>query len=197
MASPRCRSTCAGQTLFLSYKRKLWRLRRDKPTELNIKLWHEDKMINRRIVFLTIMLGFAVGLTAADDPLMGTWKLNVSKSKLAPTRQRNIMRKHEPIQGGMKVTFTGSDANNKATEWSFSAKFDGKEYPVTGQAPFDVISLKRLDPYTVEGTSKKDGHLALAFRWQVSKDGQTLTRTDKRTYPPKQAGTSTETYEKQ
>jgi hypothetical protein len=129
--------------------------------------------------------------------MMGSWKLNPSKSKLAPTRQKNIVRKHEPIPGGMKVSFTGMGENNIATKWTFSAKFDGKEYPVTGQAPFDTVSLKRLDAYTVEGTSKKNGKLALSFRWEISKDGKTLTRTDKRTYPPEQAGTSTETYEKQ
>ena len=154
-------------------------------------------MFARTISLLVVTLGIFAGLLAADDPMMGSWKLNPAKSKLAPTRQRNIVRKHQPIPGGMKVTFTGVDDKGKVTKWEFSAKFDGKEYPVTGQAPFDVVSLKRLNAYTVEGSSKKSGKLALTFHWEVSKDGKTFTRTDKRTYPPEQAGTSAETYEKE
>ncbi|OFW39800.1 MAG: hypothetical protein A3J28_09115 [Acidobacteria bacterium RIFCSPLOWO2_12_FULL_60_22] len=142
------------------------------------------------------VLAFSAGLSAADDPMMGAWKLVPSKSKLTPDRQRNIVRKHEPIPGGMKVSWTGVDDKGKPTDWGFSAKFDGKYYPSTAEA-FDEVALKRVDPNTVEGTSKKNGQQAVTFRWVVSKDGKTLTRSTTRVNPPEQAGTTTEVFEKQ
>ena len=143
------------------------------------------------------LLIFSVWLSAADDPMMGTWKLNPAKSKLPPERQRNIVRKHEPIPGGIRVSWEGIDANGRPTRWGFTAKFDGRDYPSTGESVFDTLSMERPDPYTIVGRSKKDGMLAVEFRWEVSQDGKTLTRTNRRVSPPRQAGTSIEVFEKQ
>jgi len=145
-----------------------------------------------------VLLVFSVLLPAAqDDPMMGTWKLNPAKSKLPAERQRNIVRKHEPIPGGIRVSWEGIDANGRPTRWGFTAKFDGKDYPSTGESVWDTLSMERTDPYTIVGRSKKDGELAVEFRWEVSRDGKTLTRTNRRVRPPEQAGTSTEVFEKQ
>jgi len=131
------------------------------------------------------------------DPMMGTWKLNPAKSNLAPGRQRNIVRKHEPIPGGIRVSWEGIDDAGKPTQWGFTAKFDGKDYPSTGTAVFDTLSMERPDPYTIIGRSKRAGELAVEFRWEVSRDGKTLTRTNKRLLPVDQAGISIEVFEKQ
>ena len=154
-------------------------------------------MFVKTITLVVATFSLSAGLLAADDPLMGTWKLKPSKSQLAPDRQRNIVRKHEPIPGGMKVSWEGVDDKGKPTLWGFEAKFDGKEYPASGDSSFDTLSLKRVDQYVIEGTSKKDGQVAVTFRWEVSKDGKTLTRTQKRFRPPEQAGTSVEIFQKQ
>ena len=143
------------------------------------------------------LLVFLTGLFAQSDPMMGTWKLNAAKSKLPPERQRNIVRLHEPIPGGIRVSWEGVDDKGKPTRWGFTAKFDGKDYPSTGESVWDTLSMTRPDLYTIVGRSLKDGKLAVEFRWEVSKDGKTLTRTNKRFNPPEQAGTSTEIFEKQ
>lgn len=143
------------------------------------------------------LLVFSVAFSAQDDPMMGTWKLNAAKSKLPPERQRNIVRKHEPIPGGIRVSWEGVDNNGQPTRWGFEAKFDGKEYRSTGDSSWDTLSLQRPDRYTIVGRSKKDGKLAVELRWEVSRDGKTLTRTQRRFSPPEQAGTSTEIFEKQ
>ena len=143
------------------------------------------------------LLVFSAVLSAADDPMMGTWKLDPAKSKLPPERQRNIIRKHEPIPGGIRVSWEGIDNNGRPTRWGFTAKFDGKDYPSTGESVWDTLSMERPDPYTIVGRSQKDGKLAVEFRWEVSRDGKTLTRTNRRVRPPEQAGTSIEVFEKQ
>jgi hypothetical protein len=144
-----------------------------------------------------VLLNFPVLLSAQGDPMMGTWKLNPAKSNLPPDRQRNIVRKHEPIPGGIRVSWEGIDDAGKPTRWGFEAKFDGKDYPSVGETVFDALAMERPDTYTILGRSKKDGKLAVEFRWEVSRDGKTLTRTNKRLLPLERAGTSIEIFEKQ
>ena len=64
---------------------------------------------------------------------------------------------------------------------TFSAHYDGKDYRWTVNANFDTIALKRLDAYTVNTINKKDGKRVQTSRIVVSKDGKTLTNTQKGT----------------
>ena len=154
-------------------------------------------MTRTLLAFVLALLVCASWAAAQDDPMMGTWKLNAAKSKLPPERQRNIVRKHEPIPGGIRVSWEGIDSNGQPTRWGFEAKFDGKEYPSTGESSWDTLTLERPDRYTIVGRSKKDGKVAVELRWEVSQDGQTLTRRQQRFSPPEQAGTSIEIFERQ
>ena len=155
-------------------------------------------MFVRTITLVVAALSLSAGLLAADDPFMGTWKQNASKSpQMAPDRQRNVVRKYEPIPNGLKLSWEAIDDKGEVTRWVVEVKFDGKDYPVVGNAGFDTLALKRVDQYTIEGTSKKDGLVAVELRWVVSKDGKTMTRTEKRFRPVERAGTTSEVYEKQ
>jgi hypothetical protein len=59
----------------------------------------------------------------------------------------------------------------------FSPKYDGKDYPATGLPGADTISMKKIDDYTIETVSKKDGKRVMTTRSVVSKDGKTRTTT--------------------
>src|SRR5512141_719024 len=87
----------------------------------------------------------AIGMFGADSSL-GTWKLNVAKSKTIST---NPIKSRTDVyeataDGGVKVTRTEQRADGATHNSSFTFKYDGKEYPVTGQ-PFDTILVKRVD----------------------------------------------------
>ena len=61
--------------------------------------------------------------------------------------------------------------------YSFTYKYDGKEYPVTG-GPFDTISVKRIDANTTSWEVRKTGGKYHATgRTVISKDGKKLTQT--------------------
>lgn len=62
---------------------------------------------------------------------------------------------------------------------SYDAKFDGKEYPVTGDPTHTVVSLKRIDANTVEETDRRMGKVTDEIRIAASKDGKTVEYTDK------------------
>jgi hypothetical protein len=64
---------------------------------------------------------------------------------------------------------------------TYTANFDGKDYPVTGSNNTDTVSLKRLNAQTVEQTSKKGAKVVLKSNWVMSDGGKTLTITSKGT----------------
>jgi hypothetical protein len=62
---------------------------------------------------------------------------------------------------------------------SYDAKFDGKEYPITGDLTQTVVTLKRIDDNTVEETDHRMGKVTDQIRLAASKDGKTVDVTDK------------------
>jgi hypothetical protein len=61
------------------------------------------------------------------------------------------------------------------------ARFDGKDYPITGNADVDTIALTRVDEWTFDATMKRRGKVMTNVRNAVSKDGRTMTVTSKGT----------------
>lgn len=49
--------------------------------------------------------------------------------------------------------------NGKPILTQYTANYDEKDDPVTGNADYDATSLKRIDAYTVEFTRKKAGKI--------------------------------------
>ena len=116
-------------------------------------------------------------VTAAADHWLGTWKLNLARSKynppeLAPKSQTVI---REAVEGGMKLVSDGIDAQGKPTHNEYTAKFDNKDYPWKGQVNADSISLIRLDEEYYESTWKLKGEVTITAQTVVSRDGKTLT----------------------
>ena len=100
-------------------------------------------------------------------------------SPAAPVKNLTVMR--EASDGGVKQTTTGERADGTPINGSYTAKYDGKEYSVTG-APYDVISMKQVNANTYTVTQKKTGgKYNQTGRNVVSKDGKTLTATRKGT----------------
>ena len=125
---------------------------------------------------VTVFLaGFA--LCFAEDANMGTWKLNETKSKLSAGAPKNGTVAYTAAGDKVKVTVDGVDAEGKVTHNEWTGKFDGKDYPVTGDATSDVRSYKRIDDRTLEFTAKKGSNVTLAGRVVVSADGKTRTVT--------------------
>ena len=130
------------------------------------------------------VLGFAIllvggGLWAADNPLLGTWKLNLSKSKWnpppGPLRQ---ITTYAPFgEDGLFVTIEGVNAQGEPTFAQWAATYDGRDYPVPSSRTGVSLRLKRIDFYTTERTDYKDGKPLTTFRRVVSKDGRTMTVT--------------------
>lgn len=132
-----------------------------------------------KVTLLMVLLGGYGSLFAADDPFVGTWLINLSKSKFNPGPPPKVLiNKYEAFgPDGLKIT-TVSLTNTGLTVRQYSEKYDGKEYSSgeTYGAPVpDMVSVKHIDPYTVEGQYTRAGKVRSKFRRVVSKDGKTMT----------------------
>jgi hypothetical protein len=132
---------------------------------------------------VTVMLLPATQLWAqAADPLNGTWELNLAKSKYDPgPAPKSQTRTYEVAGDNMKYTAKGIDAAGKPMLVGHTARYDGKDYPLTGSPDADTISLKRIDGSTSEATLKRAGKVVTVNTRVVSKDGKVMTVTGKGT----------------
>lgn len=143
-----------------------------------------------RTVVLGVVVMLGVVLSAGITPVaaqqgnarVGTWKLNVEKSKYAAGQApQSLTMKIEAAGEGEKVTTEGVNATGTPTKTEYTAKFDGTDAPLTGSQNADKVSLKRVDAQTIERTFKKGDKVAVTSTQVLSADGKTLTNTVKGT----------------
>ena len=136
---------------------------------------------NQRPIVASIVACLAVMsvfLGAQADPAVGTWKLNVAKSKYVPgpLPKSNVIT-IVAAGSGYHVTAKGEDSAGKPTGIDYTATFDGKDAPVKGAPAYDTTSLKRVDANTTEQIRKKEGKMVQTATRKVSADGKTMTVT--------------------
>ena len=142
------------------------------------------------LVFVNVAMGFQ------GNPHLGSWKLNEAKSKFAG-KARNHTVVYEAAGDQIKITVDGVDESGAAVHNEWTGKFDGKEYPVTGEANADARSYRVVDPNTLEITNKKGGKTIMTGRIVVSADGKTRTVTIHGTDSQGKKVTSVSEYDKQ
>ena len=151
-----------------------------------------------RTLVLTLILCFAgVALCLAADASMGAWKLNEAKSKLAPGVPKNTMVVYTAAGDKVKVTIDGTDPNGKPTHNEWTGKFDGKDYPVTGDANSDARSVTKIDDHVLQFDVKEGGKVTASGRIVVAADGKSRTVTVSGTDPAGKKFQSTAVYDKQ
>ena len=132
-----------------------------------------------------------------QDAMMGTWKLNEAKSKLGTGSPKNNTVVIEAAGENVKISMDGADASGKPTHNEWTGKFDGKEYPVTGDANSDTRSYKKIDDRTFEVSGKKGDKITVSGTVVVSTDGKTRTAHVKGTSPSGEKFETTAVYDKQ
>ncbi len=151
-----------------------------------------------RAIVLTLMLCFVgVAVCFADDANLGTWKLNEAKSKLGTGAPKNNMVVYQAAGDNVKVTIDGSDKDGKPTHNEWTGKYDGKDYPVTGDPNSDARSLKKIDDRTLGFNVKKGGKVTTSGRIVVSADGKSRTVTTTGTDVTGKKFSSNAVYDKQ
>jgi len=122
-------------------------------------------------------------LLAQSNPAIGTWKLNLAKSKYGTAPLPKSLTRTVEAQGdGAKTSFDGVATDGSQMAYSFTTNYDGKDSPVSGVGQpngADTISVKRINANTTLATLKKAGKVVSTTRTVVSKDGKTTTLNSK------------------
>ena len=132
-----------------------------------------------RLLSFAVLFAAAAVCGAADNVNMGTWKLDEAKSKIGAGAPKNTTVVYEAAGDSVKVIVDGVDADGKPSHNEWTGKFDGKDYPLTGDPTADTRSYKQIDPSTLELTNKKGGKVVVSGKITVSADGKTRTVSTK------------------
>jgi hypothetical protein len=159
--------------------------------------------MNRRTTLMSIALLSLVGCAfpqasfAQSSPLIGTWKLNLEKSKLTPTPRSQTATFQQDGQN-IKNTNQTIDAQGNATTSVFLHIYDGQSHPTTGNPLYDASAYLRLDGNTIVFGRFKGGKLVQIGTIAVSQDGNSRTNTTSGIIGPNGlAGTTVSVYDKQ
>jgi hypothetical protein len=155
--------------------------------------------MKRVIGFISLLL-IAFWITAtlaedksasASDPSLGTWVLNVSRSKFASLPPKTFVERYELRPDGYFVStrsIVTKDGNPAFQQVIF--KYDGKDYELFDnsslaefmasgtRAPL-MLSAKVIDAYTIEYYVKQAGEIVGTGVRTVSRDGKTMTFSSK------------------
>ena len=131
-----------------------------------------------KTIGLTLALFFAAGAVCfAANANMGTWKLNMKKSKLSRDANRNNTVVYSSAFFQTKVTIDGTDAKGKPIHSEWKGNFDGKDHAVTGDPMEDMRAYTKVDDHTLNFTMKKGGKVVLTGKIVVAADGKSRTVT--------------------
>ena len=143
------------------------------------------------LVFVSLAMAFA------DNPNMGTWKLNEAKSKIPAGAVKNSTVVYEAAGDMIKVIVDGVDASGSPIHTEWTGKFDGKDYALTGDATADTRAYGQINSRTLSLTAKKGGKVTVTGRIVVAKDGKSRTVTATSTDAKGKKTTSVAFYDKQ
>jgi hypothetical protein len=101
------------------------------------------------------------GAKVARDLFAGEWTQDLSKTRL---RQGLALR----------IETDGSDGIRFLGDFSYTARFDGKQYDLKNSRN-DTVTLELVDPHTVDASYRRDDQVTQTDRWVVSADGQQMT----------------------
>jgi len=157
-----------------------------------------DHVKKKALVFAVSALFVAVAVClAADSVFIGTWKLNEGKSRIMTGQVKNTTVVYTASGDTVTVTTDGTTADGTPQHTVWTGKYDGKDYPATGDPTVDTRAFKLVDDHTLMITSRKAGKVVNMIRVAVSADGKTRTVTTTTTSVNGMRTSSTAVYDKQ
>jgi len=145
-----------------------------------------------------------VALSAASlqaqkaDPILGTWKLNLAKSKYTPgPAPKSEIRTYVADGPAIKASAQVTDPEGKPTSVEWMLNYDGMPHPETGNPDADSLAVKRISPSTTEFTQTMGGKVVIRGRRTIAQDGKTMTITSKGVNAKGETINNVEVFEKQ
>jgi len=157
--------------------------------------------MTRRCLLLLVVLSLPAALMAqAAEPLVGVWNVDIFKSTYV-TGQPPVRRVITFESAGDSLHFTQETTNqgfntSETVKQEFTAKLDGKDYPIMNSG-LDTVALKKIDATTYERIGKIKGMHTETATMKLSNRNRTLTITTKGTTDAGAEYARTELFNKQ
>ena len=133
-----------------------------------------------------------------SDPFVGKWEMIPAEN--------NYQHGAPPISGTYIIDHDGSSyriamrwttVDSQQFEMAYTSIPDGIDYPYEGNPAIDTVSMTRVDEYTLDSTTKKDGQIVNHGRRVLSENGRLMTITQSGTRPDGQPYSNISVYAKQ
>jgi hypothetical protein len=151
----------------------------------------------KKAVLTTVLCLTAMTVAFAADPNVGSWKLNDAKSTTVAGAPKNLTVVYTAVGDSYKCVVDGVDGAGKPTHNEWTGKFDGNDYPVTGDPTADTRSLKLVSPGHYALSNAKDGKTTITGTVAFSADNKTRTLTMQLTDAAGKKLTSVAVYDRQ
>jgi hypothetical protein len=116
------------------------------------------------------------------DPLVGTWSLNIQRSKFRPgLPPKSMTVTCDQTATGLHTVSVVVLRDGTSSRSEYTAAYDGKDYPITGVAKVETVSLRQIDTLISERIDKHAGERVQSYTRQVYADGRTMIVTQKGT----------------
>jgi len=138
------------------------------------------KILFPAVLACSVAAGFCVSGTAwsadASNPLVGSWVLNIAKSKFdpPPPLKSQTLTVSDAPGGGVHQVIEYQEADGPPIHMEFTSMFDGKEAAITGNGEADAVVATRPQPNTFKFVFKKGGKRVEAAQFRISASGKTL-----------------------
>jgi len=116
--------------------------------------------------------------TAEPPPqLIGTWRLNVAKSKYSPGPPlRSETREYTRQSDGVKGVVSRVHSDGRTERFEYMANF-GQDIVVTGVPDYDRVTLRKVDELTSDAVLSHAGNVYGVARRVIAADGRSMTIT--------------------
>jgi hypothetical protein len=151
-----------------------------------------------RMVAVTLVLCLAGAVVClAAEWNMGSWKLNEDKSTFSAGAPKSTMVVYEAAGDSVKVTIDGTSGAGTPTHSEWTGKFDGKDYPLTGDPNAGTRSYVKVNAHTLKFKLKSGDKVTLSGTIVTATDGKSRTVTASGTSPDGKKVSYTAVYDKQ
>jgi len=114
------------------------------------------------------------------DPLVGTWTLNIQRSKFRPgLPPKSMTVTYEQVPEGLHQVSIVVLRDGTTARSEYTAGYDGKDHPITGVAKVDTVQMRQIDTLTSERIDKLAGERVQSYTRQVYADGRMMIVTQK------------------
>jgi hypothetical protein len=132
------------------------------------------------VLALVVAIGSLSIASAADDPVVGTWQLNVSKSKFnAGAAIKSQTRTYSQSGDSISLVMKSTGADGKESTTTTTYQIGGKEFPISGNPDYDMLAGTQVNSHTAKFALKRGGKVVGSTTRHVSTDGKMLTTTTK------------------